>query len=478
MDAERPHPRGRSNQTPVIHVTSPTISVWWRELRTLEPKAKRSFSFGAGVCLENMSKHFHNHIGTRLHWGIERPFTLSADARHQHLYTIGKSGSGKSTFLKSLITQDIYAGRGVALIDPHGDLAEEIFSYIPPSRSEDVIYFNPAERDHPVAFNVLHSVPEHLRPLVASGVVGAFKNIWIDSWGPRLEYILYASVAALLDCENTSLLGVPRMLSDSDYRRWVVRQIRDPIVRGFWENEFESYDRHFLIQAISPIQNKVNQLFMAAPLRNVLAQVNTKIDPRQVMDEGKIFIANLSKGRIGEDKTRLLGSLLSTWFATVAMSRCDTLEELRNPFYLFIDEFQNFATGSFASILSEARKYRLSLTLSHQYIGQLTRELRDAVFGNAGTIVSFQIGETDAEIVAREYGFASGAGGSLTTLSRGDVYVKTHRDGEAIEPFLARVDLPHMPRYSRRDKLARRSHEKYATPLPIVEGRIERWLER
>jgi len=319
------------------------------------------------------------------------------------------------------------AGHGVGVIDPHGDLAEELLDYIPKSRTNDVVYFDPADSDFPISFNLLDQVPEQLRPLVASGVVGAFKNIWEESWGPRLEYILYACVAALLDCDNTSLLGVPRLLTDHHYREWVIRQIKDPMVRYFWTDEFAHYDKQFATEAVAPIQNKVGQLFMAPVIRNMIGQVTTKIDARFMMDNSRIFIANLSKGRLGEDKTRLLGSLISTWFATAAMSRVDTPLPDRRPFHLTIDEFQNFATGSFASVLSEARKYKLSLTLSHQYVGQLSHQIRDAVFGNVGTLVSFRIGGFDSEVVAREMGLETETG--LTSLERGEVYVKTMRDG-------------------------------------------------
>lgn len=246
------------------------------------------------------------YIGTRPTWGDEEPFGIRRTDRRQHLYVIGKTGSGKTTMLRNLIIQDIHAGHGVGLIDPHGDLAHDLLDQIPSWRREDVVYFDPADRDFPIGFNLFDSVSEEYRPLVASGIVGIFKSIWRDSWGPRLEYILYATVAALLDCENTSLLGIPRMLSDAQYRSWVVKQIKDPMVRAFWVNEFDSYDRKFAQEAIAPIQNKVGQLVMSPAIRNILGQVRSKIDFRFMMDNRKIFIANLSKGRLGEDKANLL----------------------------------------------------------------------------------------------------------------------------------------------------------------------------
>src|SRR4029077_6961912 len=261
-------------------------------------------------------------------------------------------------------------GFGVGVIDPHGDLAEELLDCIPPWRTDHVLYFNPADSDFPIGFNLVRSSVDQRNYLQSSGVVGAFKHLWRDSWGPRLEYILYASVAALMECENVSLLGVPRMLVDARYRSRILKQVRDPIVLSFWENEFARFDKRFVAEVIAPIQNKVGQLLMAAPLRNVFGQVKSKIDPRFIMDNERIFIANLSKGRLGEDKTNLLGSLLVSKFQTAAMERADIPEESRKDFYLYIDEFPNFATDSFAAILSEARKYRLNLTLSHQYIDQ------------------------------------------------------------------------------------------------------------
>lgn len=292
-----------------------------------------------------------SYIGHRLNWGEESLFGIQRDDRRHHLHVIGKSGSGKTTLLQNLIVQDIEAGHGVGVIDPHGDLAETLLDLIPPRRTDDVVYFDPADRDYPIALNLLKfKTSPHL---VASGIVGAFKNIWRDSWGPRLEYILYAAVAALVDCENATLLGAQRMLSDDKYRAWVVRQVKDPMVRSFWTNEFGGYDKKFLQEAIAPIQNKVGQLFMAAPIRNILGQVRSRVDTRFMMDEGRIFIGNLSKGRLGEDKSNLLGALLATQFQLAAMSRADIPEEHRRDFFLYIDEFQNFTSDSFSSMLSE-----------------------------------------------------------------------------------------------------------------------------
>jgi hypothetical protein len=249
------------------------------------------------------------YIGNRNVWGGEKPFGILREDRRQHIYVIGKTGTGKTTLLRSLICQDIESGHGVGVIDPHGDLAEELLDCIPAGRTDDLLYFNPADSSFPVGFNLIGSSLDDRKHLESSALVGAFKHIWRDSWGPRLEYILYASVAALMECENVSLLGVPRMLTDERYRSWVLRQVHDPVVRSFWTNEFSRFDKRFLAEAIAPIQNKVGQLLMAAPLRNVFGQVRSKINPGFIMDNERIFIANLSKGRLGEDKSNLLGSI-------------------------------------------------------------------------------------------------------------------------------------------------------------------------
>jgi hypothetical protein len=339
------------------------------------------------------------YIGIREVWEGTEPFGLLPGDRRQHVYAVGKTGTGKTTLLRNLLLQDIANGHGVGLIDPHGDLASELLDVIPPARSDDLVYFDPSDFDHPIGLNLFEQVAPQNRHLIASGIVGAFKGIWKDSWGPRLEYLLYASTAALLECENVSLLGVQRMLVGESYRRWVVRQVRDPLLRAFWQREFAAYDKRFLAEVLAPVQNKVGQLLLAAPLRNILGQIRSGIDVRFMMARGRIFIANQAKGRLGEDKANLLGALLVTQFQLAAMARSDMPEASRCDFYLYVDEFQNFTTESFASILSEARKYRLNLTLSHQYMGQLRPEIRDAVFGNVGTLIAFRVGHADGKIL-------------------------------------------------------------------------------
>ena len=294
------------------------------------------------------------HIGKRQVWGGEQPFGLSRADRRQHLYAIGKTGTGKSSLLRNLILQDLAAGNGVGLIDPHGDLAEEILDHIPRWRADHVVYFNPADQEFPIGFNLLQSVPRDRRHLVAAGVVSAFKNTWSESWGPRMEYVLSASVSALLDAENVSILSLPRMLVDERYRDWVVRQVKDPVVRSFWTREFAGYDKRFRSEVIAPVQNKVGQLIMSSPIRNILGQIRSKITPRFMMDRERIFIANLSKGRLGAEASSLLGAFLVTEFQVAAMARADMPEADRRDFFLYIDEFHSFTSDSFASILSES----------------------------------------------------------------------------------------------------------------------------
>jgi hypothetical protein len=422
-------------------------------------------------------EQWHTVLGIREEWGKENPFVLLPHDRRHHLYAIGKSGTGKTTLLHNLIIQDIHAGHGVGVIDPHGDLATELLDYIPRHRVEDVVYFNPADLEHPVGLNLLGNTPSDSRHLVASGVVGAFKSIWPNFWGPRMEYILYAAVSALMDCDNVSLLGIQRMLSDSRYRAWVIRQIKDPMVRAFWVNEFEGYPRSFQQEAVAPIQNKVGQLLMSPHLRNILGQIRSRIDARFMMDNGRIFIADVSKGKLGADKANLLGALLVTQFSVAAMSRSNVPESERRDFHLYVDEFQSFASDSFVSILSEARKYRLCLTLSHQYTDQVRPEIRDAVFGNVGSMVVFRVGQSDADLLEREFGGAYPSS-RFVDLDNHEVCAKLLIDGRYGEPFTGRTLGVWGKRHGRRETIIRRSREKYGTPRKIVEDRIRRWLGR
>jgi energy-coupling factor transporter ATP-binding protein EcfA2 len=414
-------------------------------------------------------------IGERHGWGGPQPFGISAIDQRQHIYVIGKTGSGKTTLLRNLIIQHIKLGHGVGLIDPHGDLAEELLNHIPPHRADHLVYFNPSDLEFPIGLNVLGNVAPDQRHLVASGVVNAFKAIWRDSWGPRTEYLLYNAVAALLDCRNATLLSVNRLLIDDRYRAKVIRQIKDPFIKAFWAEEYANYDPRYLREAIAPIQNKLGQFLLNPVIRNILGQVKAKVNIPFMMDNERLFVANLSKGQLGHEKANLLGSLLTTQFQLAAMARANRLEEKRPDFYLFIDEFQNFSTDAFASILAEARKYRLCLTLSHQYIDQLYLPVRQAVFGNVGTLIAFRIGYADAEVMEKEFGKTFSAS-TIADLDRYEAVVKLLVDGTNEEPFRAKMLPPLENRVGRKQKLIALSRERFTTPRAVVDGKLTRWM--
>ncbi len=405
-----------------------------------------------------------------------RRFGIKIDDRRRHMYLIGKTGMGKSTVLENMIIEDIRAGRGVSVVDPHGDLAEKIIQYIPNNRINDVVYFNPSDIEYPIAFNLVEQVEPHLRHLVASGLIGVFQKLWADSWGPRLEYILRNAILAILDYPGSTLLGVVRMLSDKEYRKKVISNIKDPVVKAFWEREFASYADKFASEAVSPIQNKVGQFLSNSFMRNIVGQVNSSIEMRKIMDEGKILIMNLSKGRIGEDNSALLGAMIITKIQLAAMSRVDIEENVRKDFYLYIDEFQNFSTESFANILSEARKYRLNLIMAHQYIEQLDERVKPAVFGNVGTIIVFRVGAADAEELVKEFTpvFTEE---DIVNLPKYEMYLKLMIDGVASDPFSAK-GLPPLPEEERThnvEKVIEYSRQKYASKREVVEEKIMRW---
>lgn len=406
--------------------------------------------------------------------GVKRPFGIYADDRRRHVYIVGKTGVGKTTFMQNMITQDIEAGRGVGLVDPHGDLATSLLNVIPPRRVNDVIYFDPADIDYPIAFNFLEAVDPQYKYLIASGLVSSLKKIWADSWGPRLEYILRNTILALLDYPSSTMLGILRMLGDKEYRKKVIKQINDPVIKSFWINEFANYNERFRSEAISPIQNKVGQFLTSSIIRNIVAQPKSTIDMKDVMDNGKILIINVSKGRIGEDNSALLGAMMITRLQLAAMDRSKTSEEQRRDFYLYVDEFQNFATESFATIFSEARKYRLNLTVAHQYITQMEEPVRDAVFGNAGTLVSFRVGAVDAEFLETEFApvFMQQ---DLVNLDKYNAYIKLMINGITSKPFSMQTIPPSGVSYDRAEIVTQVSRERYGRRREIVEEKIARW---
>lgn len=403
-----------------------------------------------------------------------RRFGIKTDDRRKHIYIIGKTGMGKTVLQENMVMSDIMAGHGVCYIDPHGDTAEKILGYIPSNRINDVVYFNPADLDYPVGFNILETVKDSQKHLVASGLMGVFKKIWPDVWSARMEYILLNCVLALLDYPGATLLGINRLLVDSEYRARVITKIRDPIVKTFWVAEFTTWSEKYQTEAIAPIQNKVGQFLSASIVRNIVSQVRSTIDVRDIMDSGKIFIVNLSKGRIGEENMRLLGGMIISRLQMAAMERVDLPEDDRRDFYLFVDEFQNFANESFASILSEARKYHLNLTVAHQYIEQLTEEVRAAVMGNAGTILTFRVGGMDAAFLEQEF-TPTFTPEDLVNLPKYNIYLKLMVDGVATTPFSA-TTLPPMAVYTdNASKVIAVSRERYAVPRANIEEKVLRW---
>ncbi len=405
----------------------------------------------------------------------QKKFGIKTDDRRRHFYCIGKTGMGKSNLMENMAIQDIQAGRGIAYVDPHGEGAEKLLDFVPSRRINDVIFFNPSDLDFPIAFNVMEKVDFKFRHLVAGGLMGVFKKVWPDVWSARMEYILNNTILALLEYPDSTLLGVNRMLADPDYREKVVAKVTDPIVKSFWTVEFAKYSQRYEQEATAAIQNKVGQFVSNALIRNIIGQTRSTINMRDIMDNKKIFIMDLSKGRIGEDNSRLLGALLITKLQLAAMSRVDIPEPDRKDFYLYVDEFQNFATESFANILSEARKYRLNLILGHQYIAQMTEEVRDAVFGNVGTLTVFRVGAEDAEFLEKEFSPEFTAE-DLVNLPKYNIYLKLMIDGVSGHPFSAQT-LPPPPALeeSNRDKIINASRERYSVKKDLVEEKIARW---
>lgn len=403
----------------------------------------------------------------------EVKFGIKTDDRRRHIYIIGKTGTGKTTMMENMVINDILVGRGVGLIDPHGDFAEKILHFIPENRLDDVIYFNPSDIDYPIGFNPLEKVGDEYRYIVASGLMTIFKKIWPDVWSARMEYILNNSLLSLLEYPGSTLLGIMRLLTNREYRQAVVNRLADPIIKSFWIDEFARYTQRLEAEATAAILNKVGQ-FVANPLiRNIIGQPHSTIDIRRMMDEGKIFIANLSKGKIGEDNSALLGAMLITKMQLAAMSRVNIPEKDRRDFYLYIDEFQNFSTESFASTLSEARKYHLNLTLAHQYIEQLDDKVRSAVFGNVGSIVCFRIGAEDSEFVEKEFEPEFNAN-DLVNLSKHNIYVKLMIDGIASHPFSAETLPPgEMPKDTPINVIIENNRRRYGTPKEVVDKKIK-----
>ncbi|HSD12442.1 MAG TPA: type IV secretion system DNA-binding domain-containing protein, partial [Patescibacteria group bacterium] len=404
----------------------------------------------------------------------KRRFGIKTDDRRRHMYVLGKTGMGKTTLLENMVLADVYAGHGLAYVDPHGDTAEKLLDFIPPHRINDVVYFNPADMEFPIGFNILETVDEGQKHLVAAGLMGVFKKIWPDVWSSRMEYILLNTIMALLDFPGSTLLGINRLLSDAEYRKRVVSLIQDPVVKTFWTKEFASFSEKYRTEAVAPLQNKVGQFLSATIIRNIVAQVKSTINMRDIMDTRKILIVNLAKGRIGEENSRLLGAMIITRLQLSAMERVDMPEKDRQDFYLYVDEFQNFATQSFANILSEARKYRLALIVAHQYIEQLEEEVRAAIFGNVGTLIIFRVGAADATFMEQEF-TPRFTPEDLVNLKKYEIYLKLMIDGASSEPFSASTLAPIAERTGATDRVVKVSRERYSTPRKVIEEKVIKW---
>ncbi len=408
---------------------------------------------------------------------LAAPVTLSLDDRRRHLHLIGKTGTGKTTLLRTLIYDDLAAGKNFAVLDPLGGLAEAVIDAVPASRNDQTIYFNPADLEHPIGFNPLDRVAPDMRHLVADHVVSAFLHVWGGSLEetPRLVYVLYNSMRLLLDTASSTLLGLPRLLVDDRYRARLLKNCADPVVRGYWENEFAAYDDRFRTQVISPVQNKIGMLLSPLGLRLIIGQPRSTINIARLMNEGGVLVANLAKGKIGSTASHLLGAFLATTIAQVAEERASIAYEDRRDFTLFADELQNFATDSFAQTLSESRNWRLMCVLAHQYLSQLPRRLQDAIIANCGNYLVFRIGAQDANIMAAELGIENAR--TLSDTSNFSAWVKLLQNGNPTDAFFLETQVPEPPAFGRAAAVIAHTRARHTRDRAAVESMILRQLE-
>lgn len=449
---------------PNISVETPNIA--WSRSKKIEPPMNLPQTGADGVTIFAET----DYRGTRVEFGLKR------EDRRKHFYLLGKTGVGKSTVFKNMIISDILRGDGACLVDPHGDTVEELLDYIPQERIKDVIYFNPTDTQYPVGFNLLELKDKSQRDLIADGVVEVFRKQFGDSWGPRLQYILTNTVATALEAQGTTLLSILRLLMDKNYRKFILKQVNDPILYKFWTEEFAqmSLNQKLLSESISPIQNKVGRFVSSAVTRNIIGQVKSTIDLRDIMDNKKILLVNLAQGKLGEETASLLGGMIITRLQSTALERVDIPFDERNDFFLFVDEFQNFATDSFAKILSEARKFKLDLTMTNQYIDQLPLTVRQAIFGNVGTLGSFVVSQSDASVLERELA-PNVTSEDLVSLDAHSMYLKLCIDGMTSVPFSARSLPPRFEPFGLREEVIKYSRETYGTPREVIEDKIIRW---
>ncbi|HCS78119.1 TPA: hypothetical protein DIV55_00055 [Patescibacteria group bacterium] len=414
-----------------------------------------------------------NYFATTEFKNEEQIFGIKTPDRRKHVYIVGKTGAGKSTLIANMAIDDIRKGRGVGIIDPHGDLSEIILDYIPNRRANDVVYLEPFDTERPFHLNVLENHNKQHKDLIASGIVSIFNKLYGDSWGPRLEYILRNVILTLLEIPGATLPDVLPLLADRDYRRKQLPKVTDQVMRDFWNNEFEKMPDKLRAEAVSPIQNKVGQFVSSQMIRNIIGEPRSTVNLGEIMDEGKILILNLAQGKLGEDNASLLGAMIITQIQLSAMSRAYAKEENRRDFFLFVDEFQNFATGAFVKILSEARKYRLSLTMANQYIEQLDEGIQRAIFGNIGTLMSFVVGARDGYLLSREFGEVYSEN-DLVGLGKFEIVVKEAIDGLTSAPFPAKtLPLPAV-KNENRDKIVRLSKEKYGKKISSHQSSVVR----
>ncbi len=398
----------------------------------------------------------------------QKVFGIKDRDRSGHMYILGKTGTGKSTLIQNMVASDIRRGHGVALIDPHGDLAEAVLNLVPKRRVKDIIYFNPADLNSPIAFNPLEKVDPEKSHLITSSLVTVFKKVSGDYWGPRMEHILRNSILTLLEQPQSTLLDIPLLLTDKYFRGNIISTISNEIVQNFWLLEFDKYSAWLRSDATAPILNRIGQFLSSPLIRNIVCQPKSAFNLRHIMDEGKIFIADLSKGKIGDDNCALLGSLLVIKLQLAALSRADMPEEKRRPFHLFIDEIHSFLTMSFIDILSEARKYKLNLVMGHQYIEQLDERIRAAIIGNIGTIIAFRVGAEDAKFLAREF-YPVFSETDLVNIPNHHIYLKMMIDGHTSQPFSASTLPPTQVAVSYRSEIIKRTREMYGPQKQAVD---------
>ena len=455
------------------HTSVETPNIVWATSKTAEPPAKLPVLTGETSNDENISA-----FGLTNFRGINHQFGLLRRDRSRHVYIIGQTGAGKSGMLELLALSDVFYNQGYCIIDPHGDFAIDNLKFIPESRIKDVVYFNPADTAFPVAFNPLEVSDPAKKPNVCSEVIGVLKRMFGDSWGPRLEHILRYTLLALLDRPSTTLLDISRLLTDKDFRKETLEYCKDVTVLQFWKHEFGQWNEKQVNESIAPVLNKVGAFTANPIIRNIIGQPKSSFDIRKIMDEGKILVVNLSKGLIGEDNAGILGAFIVTKVQLAAMSRSDIPDVMdRRPFYLYVDEFQNFATDSFAVILSEARKYGLNLTVANQYVAQMTDTVRDAVFGNVGTTISFRVSPEDAPILVKQFE-PTFEESDLIQLNNRNFVISMIIGGEKVPAFSAStLSIPETPS-DNFDAIVAHSREYYGRPRLEVEAEIRETIEQ